>query len=101
MVWGWVLFRAQDAAQAMAFWAGMFTGWTPAELLEAVQLPGTLFLAQLALALAVYRLLPERWPKERPNSAATGLFYMVLLTAVAWAGLVVSGQQSAFLYFQF
>ena len=101
VVWGWVLFRAQDAAQALAFWAGMFTGWTPAGLLEAVQLPGVLFLAQLVLALAVYRLLPERWPEERPDGAAMGLFYMVLLTAVAWTGLAVSGQQSAFLYFQF
>lgn len=56
---------------------------------------------QLGLALLVYRLLPEHGPVGRPAAAATGWFYMVLLAAVAWAGLATAGQQNAFLYFQF
>lgn len=101
VVLGWIFFRAQDTAQVLAFWAGLFTGWTPAGLFSAVEIAGGLLLARLVLALALYRGLPERWPARRPAAAATGLFYTVLLTAVAWVGLAVTGQQSAFLYFQF
>lgn len=101
VVLGWIFFRAQDTAQVLAFWAGLFTGWTPAGLFGAVETAGGLLLARLVLALALYRGLPERWPARRPAAAATGLFYTVLLTAVAWVGLAVTGQQSAFLYFQF
>lgn len=101
VVLGWIFFRAQNTAQVLAFWAGLVTGWNPAGGTAALAVPGTLLLARLALALVLYRSLPERWPAHRPAAAATGLFYMVLLTAMAWTSLTAAGQQSAFLYFQF
>ena len=56
---------------------------------------------KLVLTLLVYRLLPEQWPECRSERTAPVLFYTLLLTGIAWLGLAASGQQSAFLYFQF
>ncbi len=98
---GWVLFRAQDLTQAAALVTGLFSGWSLAGVSTAVQAMGPAGLAQLALTLLVYRFLPEHWPENAPARTAPVLFYTLLLTGIAWLGLAASGQQSAFLYFQF
>ena len=67
----------------------------------ALQTVGAAGLVQLVLTLLVYRLLPEQWPECRSERTAPVLFYTLLLTGIAWLGLAASGQQSAFLYFQF
>lgn len=98
---GWVLFREQDMAQAAELLIGLFSAWSPAGVSVTLQTVGAVGLAQLVLTLLVYRLLPEQWPEYRSERTAPVLFYTLLLTGIAWLGLAASGQQSAFLYFQF
>lgn len=98
---GWMLFRAQNMTQAAELLTGLFSAWSPAGVSVALQTVGAAGLVQLVLTLLVYWLLPEQWPECRSERTAPVLFYTLLLTGIAWLGLAASGQQSAFLYFQF
>lgn len=102
---GWVMFRAEDMAQAGEFYRHMFlpTGW---DLPLEVQLSLTSrHILTLALSSLVF-VLPHRWQMAAfltsAHPVAVWYRWFLLLLALPYALLLVfNGTFSPFLYFQF
>ncbi len=106
VAFGWVLFRAQGAAQAFAFWGGMIPH---GQALAANPFVAATFTTQAKFALAI-GLLTVLWPRDLVLgqvlqgrwSGAPLLARAGAIAALPYAAILVAGGSfSPFLYFRF
>lgn len=98
---GWVLFRAQSVGEALALAARLPFGWTADGLCGTWSALGLQAAAQLVLSLLCLHLLGEPGKKEHAGACAPqAVFLLGAAAMLAWV-LSLSGDSSAFLYFQF
>ena len=102
VVLGWVLFRAEHAADVAVLWSRMLAVWRPDFLaltpLQAALLPG------LALLYAVNGLAWRfDWLPDRKSLLLVLPFPLraVAVTAAGWAILLTAGDTQSFIYFAF
>lgn len=106
----WIFFRGNSLSDCGILIAKLFTDWSsPAQALSAIGITGTvvieimLMFAILALAQTVIKYDSAKPTLLGQTAVGHKIFYVyiILAVAVAWIALVLSGGESAFIYFQF
>lgn len=102
----WVLFRASDMSQAMAFYRTLFSPWNAARTMGEIGLRAA-ELVRIAIMIGTGWLV-GRWAYQ-PLVTSQRVVYrdtavaalLVLAIALSWLGALSDGAQNAFIYFQF
>jgi len=106
----WIFFRGNSLTDCGILIAKLFTDWSsPAQALSAIGITGTVVI-EIMLMFAILALCHNviKYDENKPallgqTAVVHKIFYAyaILAVAVAWIALVLSGGESAFIYFQF
>lgn len=99
VIFGWLLFRAENLSQAASILQAMFIPGAHAPLGQGLQQIDTVILVSIPLCMLVCWFSPNTWERTPRFTFAQALAYGSLLTISIAA--VISTQASPFLYFQF
>ena len=102
----WVLFRASDMPQAMAFYRALFSPWNAARTMGEIGLRAA-ELVRVAMIIGAGWLVGQ-WAYQLPETSQRVVYrdtavaaLLVLAIALSWLGALSGGAQNAFIYFQF